>query len=82
MAEKMQALSGTDFDTQYLTMMLKDHKKDLKEFQDEAQAAQDPNVRQIAQQGASVIAQHLKLVEQVAKNHNIQTGETAQAPAL
>jgi putative membrane protein len=79
MAEKMQALSGADFDTQYLTMMLKDHKKDLKEFQDEAQSAQDPNLQQVAKQGANVISQHLQLIEQVAKSHNIDTGETAKS---
>lgn len=72
LAEKMEALSGPDFDSQYLTMMIKDHKKDLKDFQDEANAAQDPNVKQVAQQGATLISQHLQLVEQVAKNHNVQ----------
>ena len=51
--------------------MAKDHKQDLKDFQDEAQAAQDPSVKQIAQQGATVISQHLQLIEQVAKNHNV-----------
>ena len=83
MAQKMEALSGSQFDTQYLTMMLKDHKKDLKEFKDEAISAQNPNVRQVAQQGASVISQHLQLIEQVAKNHNIDTGDTAkQTPSM
>lgn len=82
MVEKMQALSGADFDTQYLTMMVKDHKKDLKEFQDEANSAQDLNVKQVAQQGASVISQHLQLIEQVAKNHNIDTGETAKSGSM
>lgn len=71
MTEKMQSLSSSDFDTQYLTMMLKDHKKDLKDFQDEANAAQDPSVKQVAQQGASLISQHIQLIEQVAKNHNV-----------
>jgi len=71
MMEKLQGLSGSDFDTQYLTMMLKDHQQDLKDFQDEAKAAQDPNVKQVAEQGANVISQHLQLVEQIAKTHNI-----------
>lgn len=71
MIEKLQGLSGSDFDTQYLTMMLKDHQEDLKEFKDEANAAPDPNVKQLAQQGANVISQHLQMVEQVAKAHNI-----------
>ena len=68
---KLQGLSGQDFDREYITMMLKDHQQDLKEFRDEAQAAQNPNVKQIAEQGSNVISQHLQLIEQIAKNHNI-----------
>lgn len=82
MAEKMQALSGADFDTRYLTMMLKDHQKDLKDFQDEAKNAQDPNVKQVAEQGANMISQHLQMIQQVAKSHNIETGETAKSPSM
>ena len=73
--EKLQGLSSTDFDSQYLTMVLKDHQKDLKDFQDEAQNAQNPNVKQVAQQGANVISQHIQLIEQIAKNHNVATDE-------
>jgi putative membrane protein len=51
--------------------MVKDHKEDLKNFTEEAQATQDPNVKQVAQQGANIIQQHLQLIEQVAKNHNV-----------
>jgi hypothetical protein len=47
--------------------MVKDHKEDLKEFQKEAQAAQDPNVKMIAEQGQKVISQHLQLIEQIGR---------------
>jgi putative membrane protein len=56
-------------------MMVKDHQQDLKDFKDEAQVAQDPNVKQVAQQGSSIIAQHLQLIEQIAKNHNVAVDE-------
>jgi putative membrane protein len=69
--EKLQGLSGQQFDTEYIQAMLKDHKEDLKDFQNEAQMAQDPNVKQIAQQGATVIQQHLQLIEQIAQAHNV-----------
>lgn len=62
---KLEGLSGPDFDTQYLTIMLKDHQQDLKEFKDEANSAQDPNVKQVAEQGANIIA----------KNHNVAVDE-------
>ena len=69
--EKMQGLNGDEFDKEYLTAMLKDHQEDLKKFKQEADATQDPNLKQIAQQGSTVIAQHLQIAEQVAKAHNI-----------
>lgn len=69
--EKLQGLSGQQFDTEYIQAMVKDHKEDLKEFQNESQAAQDPNVKQIAEQGSKVISQHLQIIEQIAQNHNV-----------
>lgn len=69
--EKLQGLSGQDFDREYITMMVKDHQQDLKEFKDEAQIAQDSNVKQIADKGSQVIEQHLQMIEQIAKNHNV-----------
>jgi putative membrane protein len=68
---RLQGLSGDDFDREYITMMVKDHQQDLKDFKDEAQAAQDPNVKQVAEQGSNIVAQHLQLIEQIAKTHNI-----------
>jgi len=69
--EKLQGLSGQEFDTEYIQAMLKDHKEDLKEFQNEAQIAHDPNVKQIASQGTNIIQQHLQLIEQIAQAHNV-----------
>ncbi len=71
---KLQGLSGEQFDQTYINAMVKDHKQDLKEFKTEAQQAQDPNVKQVAQQGAQVISQHLQLIEQIAQSHNVPTG--------
>ncbi|MGA9584509.1 MAG: DUF4142 domain-containing protein [Terracidiphilus sp.] len=68
---RLGGLSGEDFDREYIMMMVKDHRQDLKDFKDEAQAAQDPSVKQVAEQGSNVISQHLQLIEQIAKNHNI-----------
>ena len=81
--QKLQGLSGTAFDTAYIKTMVKDHKKDLKDYKEEANAAQNPNVKQIAQQGSKVISQHLQLAEQLAKNHNVAVdGNSKQAPSM
>ncbi len=71
LAEKLQGLSGQEFDTEYIQAMVKDHRQDLKDFKNEAQSAQDPNVKQIAQQGADVISKHLQMIEQIAQAHNV-----------
>jgi putative membrane protein len=69
---RLQELSGPQFDTEYIRAMVKDHQQDLKEFKNEAQETQDPNVKQVAQQGASIISENLQMIEQIAKNHNVQ----------
>jgi putative membrane protein len=69
---QLQALSGKDFDTEYIKVMVKDHQDDLKDFQTEAQTAQDPNVKQVAQLGTTVISKHLQMIEQIAKSHNVE----------
>jgi putative membrane protein len=70
---KLEGLSGPQFDEAYIQAMVKDHKQDLKEFKDAAQTAQNPNVKQAAQQGAGVISQHLQMIQQIAQAHNVPT---------
>lgn len=68
---RLQGLSGNDFDQAYIQAMVKDHKQDLKEFKDEGQATQDPNLQKATQVGTNMISQHLQMIEQIAQNHNV-----------
>jgi putative membrane protein len=68
---KLQALSGSAYDQAYIKDMVKDHKQDLSEFQTEASSGQDPAVKDAASQGSKVIAQHLQMIEQLAKDQNV-----------
>jgi putative membrane protein len=68
---KMQSLSGPEYDQAYIKDMVKDHKSDLSDFQTEASNGTDPNVKDAAAQGSKVIAQHLQMVQQLAKDQNI-----------
>jgi putative membrane protein len=70
--EKLQALSGPQFDEEYIRAMVKDHKEDLKEFKDEAQMTQDVNVKRAATEGTTLIAEHLQHIEQIAQSHNVE----------
>jgi putative membrane protein len=67
----LEGLSGPQFDQEYIKAMVKDHKQDLKDFTNEAQMAQDPNVKKAAQEGTAVISQHLQMIEQIAQSHNV-----------
>jgi putative membrane protein len=68
---KLQALSGSAYDQAYIRDMVKDHKQDLNEFQMEASSGQDQTVKDAASQGSKVIAQHLQMAQQMAKDQNV-----------
>jgi len=51
-------------DKAYMNMMVKDHEKDLAEFQQEATAASDPDVKKFAEDTSKVIQEHLDLARQ------------------
>jgi putative membrane protein len=68
---KLQALSGPAYDEAYIRDMVKDHKQDLSDFQAEASSGQDQTVKDAANQGSKVIAQHLQMIQQIAKDQNV-----------
>jgi putative membrane protein len=68
---KLGALSGPAYDQAYIKDMVKDHKQDLSEFQMEASSGQDQTVKDAASQGSQVIAQHLQMIQQIAKDQNV-----------
>ena len=68
---KLQALSGPAYDQAYIKDMVKDHKQDLSDFQMEASSGQDQTVKDAATQGSQVIAQHLQMIQQIAKDQNV-----------
>jgi putative membrane protein len=60
--DRLNGLSGADFDKEYVSLMVKDHKKDLKEFEHEAKKADDSDLRTFAADTSSVVAQHYELI--------------------
>lgn len=65
--DKMKGLSGDAFDQAYIKDMVKDHKEDDKEFKQEAQATQNPQLKQLVMQGDQTIEGHLQMIEQIAQ---------------
>jgi putative membrane protein len=68
---KLEGLSGPQFDEEYIKAVAKDLLQDVKQFKSEAQSAQNPNLQQTAKQDASILAQQLQEIEQIAQSHNV-----------
>jgi len=69
--EKLNGLSGKDFDTEYVTYMARAHFQDLHGFHSEATAAADPALQQEVVKALHTMHEHLGLIKDTAKNEGI-----------
>lgn len=58
---------GAEFDRSYVTLMVKDHKEDIDEFEKAAKNAHDPEIRQFAQNTLPMLHHHLDSVQALEK---------------
>jgi putative membrane protein len=65
MADKMEKMQGADFDKAYSKDMLADHKKDVKEFKEQADKAKDADVKAFAAKQVPTLEEHLSLAEKL-----------------
>jgi putative membrane protein len=65
--DRLSKLSGAQFDRQFAQMMVKDHRKDISEFQKEARNSKD-QVAQYASQTVPTLEKHLRAAEQLDHN--------------
>ncbi|MBA3555345.1 MAG: DUF4142 domain-containing protein [Gemmatimonadales bacterium] len=85
--ERLEDLSGAEFDQAYMAEMIRRHEQDLAGFQRMGTSARLPEVRQLANTGVSSIREHLALARQVGSRVGISTtaantgGVTVPAPA-
>lgn len=63
---RLEKLSGEGFDKAYMADMLKDHKKDVAEFQHESTSAKDPDVKIFAAKTLPTLQDHLKQAQGLA----------------
>jgi putative membrane protein len=70
--DKLKGLFGNDFDTEYLTFMVKDHHKDLHEFRVEAANTRvDASLHDAVVKAESVIHDHTVMVDKLAREKGI-----------
>jgi putative membrane protein len=65
--KKLERHSGPDFDKTYMSEMVKDHEKDLKEVQDLAAKAKDPDFKAAMQKASAKIQEHLQLAQRISQ---------------
>ena len=66
-AESLNKKAADKFDHEYMEEMVKDHKKDVKEFEKQAKNAKDADVRNFASKTLPTLQEHLKMAEAAQK---------------
>lgn len=64
--DHLSKLSGAEFDRMYMSHMLKDHKKDVSEFEKQASKGADSSVKSFAQQTLPTLREHLTMAQSIA----------------
>jgi putative membrane protein len=65
--DKLQGLSGHDFDKEYISDMVSDHSKDLDAFNKEVKDTQDQKFKTAVMHGKSVVAAHKNMAYDLKK---------------
>jgi putative membrane protein len=69
--DKLNGLSGTAFDTAYITLMVNDHHQDLRDYRQEFITATDPTLKDAVMKSAKVIREHTMMVDKLATDRGI-----------
>jgi putative membrane protein len=64
--DKLKKAKGEQFDTAYMSQMVKDHEKALKTVQEAAKKAKDPELKAMAQKAEPDIKKHLEMAKQIS----------------
>ena len=72
--DKLNGLSGADFDKEYVAFMMKDHMKDLQDFRQEVATTTSPQLKMAVQKGEKVIAEHHKMIDKIGASMGVTAG--------
>jgi len=70
---RLERMSGADFDRAYMSLMIRAHQRDVNNFQTQSQSAQSPQVRTLATNSLPVLQQHLSLAAQVGSQVGVDS---------
>jgi putative membrane protein len=66
--DKMAEKNGSDFDKEYSSFMVKDHKEDIDKFKEAASSSKDPDIKEWAAGKVAALERHLQMAEMVEKS--------------
>jgi putative membrane protein len=69
--QKLEGLSGAQFDQQYIQHMVQDHEKTIPLFQKEAKEGHNQAIKSFAENLTPVIEQHLTEAKELASNNGM-----------
>jgi putative membrane protein len=75
--ERLSKLNGAEFDRAYMQDMVKDHKKDVAEFNKESNSAKDSDVKQFASKTLPTLKDHLQQAQQIAPSGKSDSSKTS-----
>ena len=65
--DKLNGLSGADFDKAYVDAMDKDHHEDLTKFKNQVSSTKDVEFKKTVAQGEKVVAMHTKMIDGISR---------------
>jgi putative membrane protein len=77
--DKMAKLSGAEFDKMYMSHMLKDHKKDVSEFEKQASKGDDSSVKGFAQQTLPTLREHMQMAQSIGSKVGASMDQAAHS---
>ncbi len=74
--DRLSKLTGDQFDRAFMKHEVADHKKDIAEFQKEANSGSDPNVKAFAAKTLPTLQEHLRIAEDYGKGNAVSSNAT------
>ena len=66
--DKYAKMNGKDFDRQYMTHMVQDHQKDIKEYEKAQQQVTNPDEKALASETLPILKDHLSMAQNTQKS--------------
>jgi len=79
--DKLNGLSGKDFDTEYILYTSKSHRQDLHDFRVEATVASDPGLEAEVMKAAATMRDHMQAIAKLATDEGVTLPPRPPRPA-